>query len=77
MQDSHITVKELMPIVLAAEYGAGYMEQKKYLAYCDNEAVVATMNEGDSQEECVHLMRYLAFFRNKFNFILYTQHNKD
>ena len=32
-------------------------------------------NKGDSrEEECMHLMRCLAFFRAKFHFTLYAQH---
>ena len=46
------------------------------MAYCNNEAVVAIINKGDSREECMHLMRCLAFFRAKFNFTLYAQHIK-
>ena len=63
LQDCHITVKELVPIVLAAGIWGKQWSGKNIMAYCDNEAVVAIVNKGDSRdEECMHLMRCLAFF---------------
>ena len=75
MQNCHITVKEMVPIVLAARMWGKQWSRKNIMAYCDNEAVVAIINKGNSWEvECIHLMRCLAFFRAKFHFTLYTQH---
>lgn len=68
---------ELVPIALAAGTWGKQWSGKNIMAYCDNEAVVASLNKGDSrEEECMHLMRYLAFFQAKFNFTLYAQHIK-
>ena len=53
------------------------MEKKNIMAHCDNEAVVAIIDKGDSrEEECMYLMWSLAFFRAKFNITLYAQHIK-
>ena len=68
---------ELVPIALAAGMWGKQWNGKNIMAYCDNEVVVASLNKGDSrEEECMHLMRYLAFFQAKFNFTLYAQHIK-
>ena len=65
-------VKELVPIVLAAEVWGKQWSGKNIMAY---EAVVAIINKGDSRDaECMHLMRCLAFFQAKFHFTLYAQH---
>ena len=65
LQDCHITVIELVPIVLAAGIWGKQWSGKNIMAYCDNEAVVAIVNKGDSrEEECMHASNAVsAFFR--------------
>jgi hypothetical protein len=50
LQDSNITVKELVPIMLAAGTWGRQWNGKNVMAHCDNEAVVAIINKGDSRE---------------------------
>lgn len=50
------------------EHGTGNEMEKNIMAHCDNEAVVAVI-EGDSrEEECMYLMRSLAFFLGQIQF---------
>ena len=66
-QELHITVKELAPIVLAAAVWGKEWKGKCVMSYCDNAAVVAIINKGDSKEpEAMHLVRCLAFLKAKF-----------
>ena len=53
MQDSHITVKELAPIIGSRNMGQAMERKKNIMPYCDNEAVVAILNKDDSREECM------------------------
>lgn len=71
---SHITVKELVPIVLAAAVWGDQWKGKTVRAECDNEAVVAIINQGN--QEVMHLMRCLAFVAAKFQFYLFATHIK-
>ena len=74
-QECHVTVKELVPIVLAAAVWGKQWQGKNVMAYCDNQAVVAIINKGDSKDpDCMHLIRCLTFFRAKFHFALHAQH---
>ena len=74
-QDAHITIKELVPIVLAgAIWGKNWYGQTVQ-ARCDNAAVVAILNWGSSQDpEVMHLMRCLAFIQAKFQFYIFSSH---
>ena len=75
IQETQITVKELVPIVLAAAvWGTSWMG-RNVMSYCDNAAVVAILNKGDCKEpQAMHLMRCLAFLKAKFQFSLYASH---
>ena len=74
-QDLHITIKELIPIVWAAAVWGHMWQGKGVMSYCDNAAVVAIVNKGDSREaEAMHLLRCLAFLKAKFQFALYCNH---
>ena len=74
-QELHITVKELIPIVLAAVVWGGEWKGKCVMSYCENTAVVAIVNKGDCREaEAMHLFRCLAFLKAKFEFSLYCSH---
>ena len=75
--ESHITVKELVPIVIAAAVWGNLWVGKTILARCDNAAVVAIINQGNSKDpECMHLMRCLAFIAAQFNFNIIASHIK-
>ena len=76
-RELHITVKELIPIVLAAAVWGKEWKGKCVMSYCDNAAVVAIINKGDSKEpEAMHLVRGLAFLKAKFQFCLVSSHIK-
>ena len=57
-----ITVKELLPIVLACiVWGTGWRQQS-VLAHCDNQSVVDVVNSGYSRDaQLMHLLRSLFF----------------
>ena len=77
LQDYQITVKELIPIVLAAAVWGKDWLGKNVMAYCDNSAVVAIINKGDSREpDVMHLMRCLIFLKAKFQFTLFASYVK-
>ena len=75
--DSHITVKELVLIVIAAAIWGEQWAGSTVLANCNNATVVATINQGSSKDqECMHLMRCLSFIAAQFNFNLVAAHIK-
>ena len=75
MASSHITVKELAPIVVASAIWGSLWKGSTVKVLCDNEAVVAILNKGSSHDpEVMHLMRCLAFFTAKFQFYLVASH---
>ena len=74
-RDYHITIKELLPIVLAAAVWGKYWENKAILCRCDNEAVVHIVNTGTSRDPvAMGLMRCLYFIAAKFNMLLSATH---
>lgn len=75
LQNSHITVKELVPIVVAAAIWGSEWAARNVMAICDNSAVVAILRSGDCKNpEVMHLMRCLAFLKAKFQFALFSSH---
>ena len=71
----HITVKELVPIVLAAAIWGPDWKGKTVKSRCDNAAVVAIINSGSSRvQEAMHLMRCLAFIAAKYEFTIFATH---
>ena len=73
--DSHITVKELLPIVIAAGIWGAQWANKFVLCRCDNEAVVHIINTGTSKDPTVMcLMRCLYFITAKFDMTLSAVH---
>ena len=71
MATSHITVKELAPIVVASAIWGSSWKGLTVKVLCDNKAVVAIVNKGTSRdEEVMHLMRCLAYFAARFQFCL-------
>lgn len=75
LRSSHITVKELVPVVLAAAVWGSKWAGQNVMAHCDNAAVVAVLRTGDSKEpEVMHLLRCLAFLKANFQFTLFSSH---
>ena len=75
IKDYHITVKELVPIVLAAALWGPKWKGKTVRARCDNAAVVSIINSGSSRvQEAMHLMRCLAFLAAKDEFYIFATH---
>ena len=71
----NITVKELLPIVLAAAVWGSHWKGLTVKIRCDNAAVVAMINRGTSHEpEAMHLLRCLSFISAKFQLLLYASH---
>ena len=49
IKEAHITLKELVPIVVAAALWGPLWAHQHILAHCDNAAVVAIINHNDSK----------------------------
>ena len=70
----HITVKELLPIVIAVALWGNHWENKVVRCRCDNAAVVAVVNSGTSKcDKVMHLLRS-AFFTARHNITLMAEH---
>ena len=75
LQEAHITIKELVPIVIAAAVWGKKWYGLTVECRCDNSVVVAIVNWGNSQDaEVMHLIRCLAFIKEKFQFHLFASH---
>ena len=73
--NSHITVKELIPIVIAAAIWGPEWRGQTVQARCGNSAVVAIVNSGSSKNaEAMHLARCLAFITAKFECDIVATH---
>ena len=71
----HITIKELVPILVAAAIWGESWKGKLVLARCDNESVVRIVNHGSSKDsDVMQLMRCLAFLGAKLEFHITTSH---
>ena len=71
----HITVKELLPIIVACAVWGKQWQGQTVMCNCDNAAVVAVVNSGRSKDNLVmHLLRCLYFFAAHFNCFLFAQH---
>ena len=72
----HITVKELMPIVIATALWGLQWTGKTILCHTDNATVVAIVNSGRSKQSDLanHLMRTLVFIKARFNLALSAVH---
>ena len=70
-----ITVKELLPIVIAAALWGAQWAGKTVRAQCDNAAVVAVLRSRTSREsEVMHLLRCLAFLEAKHSCCMVATH---
>lgn len=77
VSEHHITVKELILIVLATAVWGPEWSGLTVETRCDNGAVVEILNWGDSKvPEVMHLMRCLAFIIAKYQFYLFATHIK-
>ena len=75
--DYHITVKELIPIVIVGAVWGSTWRGSTVLAQCDNMAVVHIVNHGSSKNhDAMHLARCLAFITAKFDFHVVASHIK-
>ena len=64
----HITVKELLPIVLGVALWGRKWRGSTIRCWCDNMAVIAILKSGCSRDERVmHLMRSFFFFLASYN----------
>ncbi len=71
----HITVKELLPVVVACAIWGRSSQGKSIRVRCDNAAVVAILRSGTSKDKLtMHLVRCLAFFRAEFSFTIASEH---
>lgn len=74
-KDTHITVKELLPIVIGTAVWGSAWQGKTVSCRCDNAAVVAIVNSGRSKVEVVmHLMRCLSFILARWEVSLVCSH---
>ena len=70
-----IAIKELTPIVIACAFWGNYCQGTTVRADCDNEAVVAVINSGYSQDTFMrHLLWCIVFFLAKYDFVLTAAH---
>ena len=77
VSDCHITVKELVPIVIAAAIWGHQWRGKRVKVHCDNMAVVYIVNHGSSKNpDAMHLARCLAFIAAKREFLITATHIK-
>ena len=68
-EDVHITMKELLPIVLACTIWGKHWKGQRLVCYSDNAAVVAIINSGSSKNPlAMHLMRSLFFVSAHYKF---------
>ncbi len=71
----HITVKELLPIMMACAMWGGQWSIMSVKCLCDNSAVMAILNSGTSKNTlAMHLMRCLTFFWAYYNLFLFAEH---
>ena len=71
----HITVKELVPLVVAAALWGCNWQGQTVLCHSDNAAVVSIINTGRSKDQlAMHLMRSLFFFTAQSGCILQAVH---
>ena len=67
--------KELLPIVVACALWGKDWRGSTVKCVCDNAAVVAILNSGQSKDKlAMHLIRCLFFFLAHFNVFLFAQH---
>ncbi len=71
----HITVKELLPVVMALAVWEYQWSGKSVRCQCDNAAVVAIINTGTSKNErAMHLMQSACFFLARHDVRVWAEH---
>ena len=71
----HITVKELVPLVVVAAFWGRNWQGQTVLCHSDNAAVVSIINTGRSKDQlAMHLTRSLFFFTAQSGCILQAVH---
>ena len=77
ISECHITLKEMVPIVIVAALWGPTWRGKSVLVQCENSAVVSIINHGASKnQDTMHLARCLAFITAKFDFHMQASHIK-
>ena len=75
MPECHISVKEMIPIVMAAMVWGHRWKSLSIRFHCDNSAVVALLNAGAVRDDyLMHLMKCFSFVSAKFNFVFSACH---
>ena len=75
LQGESITLKELVPIVLACSVWGADWQNASVTVHCDNLGTVAIVNSGYSRvPEIMHLVRCLFFIRAHFHISLWAVH---
>ena len=75
LKNAHISTKELVPIAIAAAIWGPEWSTQIIEVKCDNAAVVAVLNSGNSRDpELMHLLRCLSFLMAKFHFTVHASH---
>ena len=70
-----ITIKELIPVVIAAAIWGHKWRGSTVQIMCDNAAVVNILNQNSSRDrEVMHLLRCMAFITAKFQFLITASH---
>ena len=71
----HITVKELLPIVVAVAVWGHRWQGRTVRCLCDNAAVIAIIRSGSSKDpSAMHLLRCLFFFTARYQVVLVASH---
>ena len=75
LEQGHIAVKELIPIVIALAVLGKYWCRRRVTCYCDNGAVVAVMRSRCCRDPALmHLLRCMFFFEARFSCKLSVVH---
>ena len=75
LKEESITLKELLPIVLASAVWGRRWRRRTVLVHCDNLGTVALVNSGYSRiPQIMHLTRCLFFIRAHFEMDVVAQH---
>ena len=75
MLNKHISVKELIPIIIAAIVWGHTLNRKQVLCNCDNSAVVAVINTRYSKDkDLMQLLRCLFFVEAYYQFHMIARH---
>ena len=74
-EDLHITIKELLPIILGVALWGKQWAGKTVRCWCDNAAAVAAVNSGSSKNErMMQLLRSAFFFTAAYGITLVAVH---